>query len=672
MRAYNLSTAITHREEVTELYLHNCGLEHIPPAVFGMPRLWKLDLSANQIRELPAQIGQLRQLRSLALHFNQIDALPPEFFRLEQLTELNLAQNQIQILSPAIGKLKRLQQLRLNNNELAELPAEIGQLQGLRHLEVQHNHLRRIPPQLGRLPALRLLRAGHNQISRLSGQLFGIATLDLLDLSHNRIGKLSEKIGQLQQLTELNLRSNRLRELPETMGKLFMLRRLLLGSNKLNQLPDTVGKLQWLAVLSLEKNHLTSLPEKAAQCPRLQNLALAHNQLRDLPASLAQLESLQWLDISYNAFESLPLLPPRLEKLNITGNRISQLPDRIQQMHYLKVLEAGKNGMENLPEGFGQLYKLEKLSLAGNPMPYLPQPLFFLPQLEILDGPADAKARKKLLRFLKLCRSREVPGRLRLVVYDIMEEDGHRLSEFPTMLLLEAIGIGMSEAAYPIRRHLLYERSGQREIPGDGNKASVYLLGETGFDFQELKEQLSSLGLRLLESPEEPADYIVLGRVLHALHATIPHTFGSLISRPAFTAFLNRQLGRKLGQEAWPAQLDNLRHMLFSPDRANRKLALQLLKSSGVPRALLTDLFLAWKLGYEDQSTLESLLLQNVSEEALRTMYYPLGLTGRTSEATLTTNIIKYTEDNEFDARRIAIFLNESYGSGHLYLRNFI
>lgn len=671
MRVYNLGAAIANREEVTELYLHNMGLEHIPPVVFGMPRLQKLDLSANQIREIPPQVGELRQLRSLALHFNQLQALPTGLFRLEQLAELNLGHNRLQTLPPAIGMLRRLQQLRLNDNELAELPVELGQLEELRYLDVQHNRLRRLPPQLGRLPALRQLRAGNNQLSRLSGSLFGMSTLDLLDLSHNRIGRLPEQLGRLQQLTELNLRSNKLEALPESIGGLFILRRLLLGNNKLAQLPESIGRLQWLASLSMEGNKLRLLPEQISQCSRLQHLSLARNQLAALPASLARLENLEWLDISNNAFSELPLLPLRLEKLNISGNAISLLPERIQQLHHLKVLEATKNGMESLPEEFGQLYKLEKLNLGGNPMPSLPQPLFFLPQLESLDGPADAGARKKLLRFLRLCRAREVPARLRLVIYDILEEDGRRLSTFPVPLLLEALRIGMSDVAYPIRRNLLYERGLQPEIEGDGQNASVYVLGETGHKLPELKAQFSHLGLRLVERPDEPADYLVLGRVLHALQAPIPTAAGRFVSRPAFTAFLNRRLGRKLGQEARPAQLEKLRHMLFSPGAPNRKLALQLLQSGGVPKAMLTDLFLAWKLGYEDQASLENLLLQNVSEEALRTMYYPLGLSGRTSEATLTTNIIKYTEDNEFDGRRIAEFLNESYGTGHHYLRNF-
>ncbi|MCB0569169.1 MAG: hypothetical protein KDC66_05375 [Phaeodactylibacter sp.] len=671
MRVYNLNAAIARRDEVTELYLHNCGLEHIPPVVFGMPMLKKLDLSANQIAEIPPQIGQLRQLRSLSLHFNRLEGLPPELFHLEQLTELNLGHNRLRHLLPAIGQLQQLQQLRLNNNELAELPDEAGQLQALRYLEVQYNALRRLPPKLGRLPALRQLRAGYNQLSRLSGSIFHLTTLDLLDLGNNRIGKLPDNLGQLQQLTELNLRANRLDSLPESIGELFILRRLLLSGNKLRQLPDAIGRLEWLAALSLEHNKLQQLPEAIGRCARLQQLSLARNQLDSLPASLVQLESLEWLDISDNAFRELPLLPPRLEKLIISDNKIRQLPERVQHMHHLKVLEAANNGMENLPEGFGQLEKLEKLKLNGNRMPYLPQPLFFLPQLESLDGPADAKARKKLLRFLKLCQAREVPGRLRLVIYDIQEEGGRHLGSFPTPLLLEALGIGMSDVAYPIRRHLLFERSSQREITGDGKHASVYLMGETGHAPDELKAQLAKLGLRLVEQPDEPADYLVLGRVLHALHAPVPTAFGQLLSRPAFTAFLNRRLGRSLGQETRPAQLGNLRNMLFSSSPANRKLALQLLQSSGVPRALLTDLFLAWKLDYEDRPTLENLLLQNVSEEALRTMYYPLGLAGRTSEATLTTNIIKYTEDNEFDGQRIAEFLHESFGSGHHYLRNF-
>ena len=671
MKAYNLQTALAHREEVTELHLHNCRLDALPPVVFGMPELRKLDVSVNMIREIPRQIGQLKNLRSLSLSFNQITELPPQLFELRQLTELNLSNNQIKALPPAIGRLEKLQSLRLAGNALEELPPEIGLLTQLILLDIQKNQVKRLPPQLSGLKKLRQLHTAHNRIGRLPKALFQLTTLDLLDLSHNRLRTLPPAIEQLQVLTELNLGGNLLESIPDNIANLTVLRRLLLGRNKITAIPESISRLQWLATLSLEKNKIAAIPKEIGQCRRLEALYLSNNQLSELPVSIGNLDALSHLYLDGNRFDSLHSLPSRIKWLSIRGNQFTELPATLPHLYNLQVLNAEKNQLTGLPEGLRQLYHLQRLWLDGNPIPDLPQPLFFLSALEDLKGPGDANARRKLLRFLKLCRSREVPGRLRLVVYNVMEEDSSRLKEFPAALLLEALSIGMSNVAYPIRKHLLEERNGIQQIlpPYEGKR--IFLLGETGFEPHRLRPQLENLGMELTDDPGQEADYLVLGRLLHAMQARAPFGYGALLSRRTLASFLNREMGRTFALDPTHQQLSNLRLMIFSPERAQRKLALQLLKTNGVPPQLLTDLFLAWKLGYGDRNTLERLLLQNTSEEALRAMYLTGGLTGRTSEAALTTNIIKYTEDNEFDGMRIAQFLNELYGTARFYLKKF-
>ena len=671
MKAYNLETALKHREEVTELSLHNCRLDHLPPVVFGMPRLWKLEVSVNRIGEMPRQIGQLKNLRSLSLSFNQLTELPPRFFELRQLTELNLSNNQIKSLPPAIGRLQNLQRLRLAGNALEALPPEIGQLKQLTHLDIQQNQIKRLPPQLGELAKLRQLQAAHNRIGRLPKALFQLTSLDLLDLSHNRLRTLPAAIGQLRMLTELNLGSNLLETIPESIAELLVLRRLLLSKNKIAAFPVAISRLPWLSNLSLEKNKITELPENIGLCRRLETLTLSHNQLSELPVSMANLDALSHLYLDGNRLDSLPPLPSRIKWLSIRNNQFAELPPSIQNLDNLQVLNAEKNQLSGLPEGFRQLYQLQRLWLDGNPMPDLPKPLFFLSALESLKGPGDADARRKLMRFLKLCRSREVPGRLRLAIYDVMEEGGRRLGEFPATLLLDALSIGMSDVAYAIRKQLLEERYGAQDISRPCEGKRVYLMGETGFEPERLRPQLEKLGMQLIENPEQEVDYLVLGRLLRSMQAKAPAGYQHLISRYSLSSFLSRELGHTFALDPTPQQLSNLRLMIFSPERAQRSLALQLLKTNGAPKQLLTDLFLAWKLGYGEQHTLERLLLQNTSEEALRAMYYPLGLTGRTSEATLTTHIIKYTEGNEFDGIRIAQFLNELYGTARFYLRQY-
>jgi len=671
MKAYNLQTALAHREEVTELHLHNCRLDQLPPVVFGMPRLQKLEVSVNMIREIPHQIGQLKNLRSLSLSFNQITELPPRLFELRQLTELNLSNNQIRVLPPAIGRLENLQRLRLAGNALEGLPPEIGQLSQLTHLDLQQNQIKRLPLQLAKLVKLRQLQAGHNCIGRLPQALFQLTALDLLDLSNNRLRTLPPGIGQLQVLTELNLSNNRLEALPESIAQLPVLRRLLLGKNKIATIPASLCRLQWLATLSLDKNKIAELPENIGLCPRLENLNLSNNQLPELPVSIGSLGALSHLYLDGNRLGSLPPLPSRIKWLSISDNRFTELPASIPRLGNLQVLNAERNQLSGLPEGFRQLHSLQRLWLDGNPLPGLPQPLFFLPALEGLKGPGDADARRKLLRFLKLCRSREVPARLRMAVYDVMEEEGRRLKEFTIPLLLEALFIGIGEVSYAIRKHLLEERSEVQDIQPPFQGKSVFLLGETGFEPERLRLQLEKTGLRLASDPEQEVDFLVLGRLLNSMRAVPPANFRCLISRRSLAHFLNRELDRKFATDPNPRQLSNLRIMIFSPEPAQRALALQLLNTNGLPKQLLTDLFLAWKLGYGNKNTLERLLLQNTSEEALRAMYYPMGLTGRTSEATLTTNIIKYTEDNEFDGRHIAQFLNELYGTARLYLKRY-
>lgn len=671
MKAYNLQTALAHREEVAELHLHNCRLEHLPPAVFGMPQLRKLELSVNTIREIPSQIGQLKSLRSLSLSANQISELPPQLFELHQLTELNLSNNQLRTLPPAIGRLKNLRSLILAGNALETIPQEIGQLVHLTQLDIQKNQVKRLPPELASLTELRHFNAAHNRIGRLPKALFQLTNLDALDLSHNRIRTLPPAIGQLQRLYELNLSDNRLEAIPESIRQLTVLRRLLLGRNKIRQWQESLGELQWLDFLSLEKNKIARLPENIGRLQRLRSLNLSHNQLSTLPDAIGGLEVLSHLFLDGNHLSDLPLLPSVLKWLSVRDNQFTELPASIQHIENLQILNAEKNQLSSLPEGFRRLSVLQHLLLDGNPMPDLPQPLFFMSALDTLKGPGDATARRKLLRFLHVCRSREVPARLRMAVYDVMEEDGRRLSEFPAGLLLETLSLGMADVAYTIRKHLLEERGGAQNIslPFDGKR--IFLLGETGFLPERLRPQLERLGMRLVDSPEEEADYLVLGRLLRSMQAKPPLSYQFIISRRSLSHFLDRETVRTFALDPSPRQLNNLRLMIFSPEPAQRRLALQLLKTNGVPKQLLTDLFLAWKLGYGEQHTLERLLLQNTSEEALRAMYYPLGLTGRTSEATLTTNIIKYTEDNEFDGKRIAQFLNELYGTARFYLRRY-
>ncbi|EGP83381.1 uncharacterized protein MYCGRDRAFT_63781 [Zymoseptoria tritici IPO323] len=96
------------------------GLKGMAPALFKhYPKLSKVYLNWNKLREIPPQIGQMRFLTVLDLSMNDLHYLPPE-----------------------IGMLTNLKKLALYDNHLDDLPYELGSLYQLEMLGIEGNPMR--------------------------------------------------------------------------------------------------------------------------------------------------------------------------------------------------------------------------------------------------------------------------------------------------------------------------------------------------------------------------------------------------------------------------------------------------------------------------------------------------------------------------------------------------
>jgi Leucine-rich repeat (LRR) protein len=92
-----------------------------------------LELNLPVDRNVPVheQVVELQELRILDLSNNQLSELPPEIGNLVNLRVLYLQDNQLTRLPPEIGKLVNLQWLYIFGNPLKEIPPEIKQLPNL-------------------------------------------------------------------------------------------------------------------------------------------------------------------------------------------------------------------------------------------------------------------------------------------------------------------------------------------------------------------------------------------------------------------------------------------------------------------------------------------------------------------------------------------------------------
>ncbi len=112
-RVYKSLKEVRNPDSVYILKLNYKRLRQIPPKVFAMHNLRKLDLGRNFIDSIPPEIGTLVNLEELNLHRNRIRNVPPELGRLTRLRRINLSRNPILELPDAMGNLVNLQELIL-------------------------------------------------------------------------------------------------------------------------------------------------------------------------------------------------------------------------------------------------------------------------------------------------------------------------------------------------------------------------------------------------------------------------------------------------------------------------------------------------------------------------------------------------------------------------------
>ena len=332
------------------LYLRFNKLSSLPAEIGQLSNLQTLYLEANQLSSLPAEIGQLSNLQTLNLMSNKLNSLPAEIVQLSNLQTLDLWSNQLSSLPAEIGQLRNLQTLYLNSNQLNTLPAEIGQLSNLQILELNNNKLSTLTAEIGQLSNLRILEFNNNQLSTLPAEIGQLINLQILYFNSNQLSTLSAEIGQLINLKTLDLRVNKLSTLPAEFGQLINLQTLYLNSNQLSTLPAEFGQLINLQTLYLKSNKLSTLPAEFGQLTNLQTLYLNSNQLSTLPAEIEQLTNLQTLYLKSNKLSTLPAeignLYSHLTQFTLDGNPLESLPPEIRGRESKAILNFYKQQLE--------------------------------------------------------------------------------------------------------------------------------------------------------------------------------------------------------------------------------------------------------------------------------------------------------------------------------------
>lgn len=96
----------------------------IPPQIEQFQSLVTMELSNNQIVQLPNEISLLKNLKNLFIKNNSLDdfSLPKQLDQLKQLEVINLGGNRLKQFPYQIFQMLNLREIYLGSNQIAFLP----------------------------------------------------------------------------------------------------------------------------------------------------------------------------------------------------------------------------------------------------------------------------------------------------------------------------------------------------------------------------------------------------------------------------------------------------------------------------------------------------------------------------------------------------------------------
>ena len=131
-----------------KLLVNNCGLVKFDNRITRLSLLTVLNLNENRLSELPESLEELACLKELYLAKNKFSLIPAAIFRPKlrlSLRLLDMSMNQLKEIPSQICLMKMLTNLKLDGNSISYLPYNIEMLTSLKYLSIAKNNLKILP-----------------------------------------------------------------------------------------------------------------------------------------------------------------------------------------------------------------------------------------------------------------------------------------------------------------------------------------------------------------------------------------------------------------------------------------------------------------------------------------------------------------------------------------------
>jgi len=167
-----------------------------------------LDLSGQNITEIPKEINKLANLQVFIFQNNNVVKLPVEIGDLKKLQIIKGDNNLLTYLPYEIGFCSNLYEMSFKNNKIYTLPNSFDKLKKMGKINLDYNSFKDFPPQILMLKKLVSCNISNNYINYLPAEISNLRRLSYFNLANNLFDDVPNQIAALPNLKEINITGN--------------------------------------------------------------------------------------------------------------------------------------------------------------------------------------------------------------------------------------------------------------------------------------------------------------------------------------------------------------------------------------------------------------------------------------------------------------------------------
>jgi len=603
------------RLSLRSLTITNCDkLTDIASVLKDLPDLEALELG-GKFFDVGATFPHLPKLRFLHLKVENISSLEG-LDKCQNLEGLLISKLIVEKLPTSISNLPNLQKIDIR---------DLGNLKTLPRLDVSTSlesimflNLPKVEnleigfAQLKSLKSINMSRVGNNlEKIDFPQSLVSCENLEGIGFANCPIHELPIELRALKKMKGLSLHGLNLETIPEIFDTMNEMKELGISSClQLKSLPKSIGQLENLTrVLFEDLSSLEKIDFDFSKLKSLQQIFIKkHKKLNFIHPSIGQVGSLNKLVL--NQLNELSELPPLgSQNENLTEIEINNLPQletfptsfcQLPKLERLRIRQS--NNIKRMPAEIGQLKTLQHLYCISENFEYTPLEVVEIPTLDFVNlNTIRSYENKDLLNVSDVFRQMRKIEDLEVqkaVVYWV----GLGYEYLP---LTKALKIKTLESlSYTIKNYPLYlfskiHRLNSNNAPVNLNELAkgtkVWLNGKMQGSKTDLKNKLKELGFDVASRYSDKVTLVVIGQ-----KPSIPDdlfdrdiSFVSQLEIENFSKIENPGLLQKA--DVPDDFIHNLQQLIWSADPQNEAVALELVKSNGLPESVEEDFLLLAK-----------------------------------------------------------------------------